>query len=81
MLIFCWPLPFLVKIDTTIFEVNMTNHSQDITKKQFQRQLRDHHMNKFYYTIQSRRKLFSKLFRRNMIDDRCIIDYFLVTQT
>ena len=31
---FCWLLPLLVKIDVATFEVNMTNHSQDIAKKQ-----------------------------------------------
>ena len=37
--IFSWLFLLLVKIDTATFEVNMTNHSQDITKKQFQQQL------------------------------------------
>ena len=36
LLIFCWPLPQLVKIDVTTFEFNMTNYSRDITKKQFE---------------------------------------------
>ena len=36
---FCWLLPLLVKIDVATFEVNMTNHSQDIAKKHFQQQL------------------------------------------
>ena len=31
----------LVKTDAAIFEVNMTNHSQDSTKKQFRRQLKE----------------------------------------
>ena len=35
LLIFCWPLPQLVKIDVTTFEINMTYHSQDITKSSF----------------------------------------------
>ena len=30
MLIFCWLLPGLVKIDATRFEVKVTNRSQDI---------------------------------------------------
>ena len=29
-------IPWLLKINPATFEVNMTNHSQDITKKQFQ---------------------------------------------
>lgn len=33
-------LPLLMKIDLTIFKINMTDHSQDITKKQLQRQLK-----------------------------------------
>ena len=32
MLVFCWPLPLLVKIDGTTLEGNIPNHSQDITK-------------------------------------------------
>ena len=32
-------LPLLLKIDTAIFEAIMTNHSEDITKNLFQRQL------------------------------------------
>lgn len=32
-------LPLLLKIDAAVFEANMTNNSQDITKNQFQRQL------------------------------------------
>lgn len=40
MLLFCWLLTLLVKNDAAIFEVNMTNHSQDITKNQFKRQLK-----------------------------------------
>ena len=40
MLIFCWPLSWPVKIDATLFKVNMTNHSQDITKKMFQWRLK-----------------------------------------
>ena len=40
MLIFYWPLPLLAKIDDATFKVNITNHSQDITKKQFQGQLK-----------------------------------------
>ena len=41
MLIFYWPLPMLAKIDDVTFKVNMTNPSQDITKKQFQGQLKE----------------------------------------
>ena len=37
--IFCWLLHLLLKIDAATFEVNMTNHSQDITRKQYQRQV------------------------------------------
>ena len=40
MLIFYWLVPFLAKIDAATFEVNMTNQSQDIMKKQFQQQLK-----------------------------------------
>ena len=36
LLIFCWILHLLVKIDDEIFEVYMTDYSQEITKKQFQ---------------------------------------------
>ena len=32
VLIFFWPVPLLVKTDAAIFEVNMSNHSQDIIK-------------------------------------------------
>ena len=39
VLIICWLLPLLVEIDAATFVVNMTNQSQDITKKQFRRQL------------------------------------------
>ena len=39
VLIFFWFLPLLVKINAVTFEVNMVNQSQDIAKKQFQRQL------------------------------------------
>lgn len=39
MLIFYWPLPLLAKIDDATFKVNITNHSQDTTKKSFQRQM------------------------------------------
>ena len=39
MLIFCWLLPFIVKIDAAAFELNVRYYSQDITKKQFQQQL------------------------------------------
>ena len=34
-----WLLPLLVKVNAVTYEVSMINHSQDITKKQFQRQL------------------------------------------
>ena len=40
MLIFFWPRPLLMKIDATKFAVNMINYSQNITKKQFQHQLK-----------------------------------------
>ena len=33
LLIFCWILHLLVKIDDEIFEVYMTDYSQEITKK------------------------------------------------
>ena len=36
LLIFCWILHLLVKIDDEILEVYMTDYSQEITKKQFQ---------------------------------------------
>ena len=32
VLVFCWSLPLLVKIDATTLEGNIPNHSQDITK-------------------------------------------------
>ena len=35
VLLFCWLLPLLVKIDAAIFDGNITNHSQYI-KSQFQ---------------------------------------------
>ena len=37
LLMFCWLLPLLVKTDVATLEVNITDHFQDITKKQFQR--------------------------------------------
>ena len=37
MLIFCWLLTLFLKNGVATFDVSMTNHSQDITKKQFQR--------------------------------------------
>ena len=37
VLIFFLLLPLLVKIDAVTFEDNMTNHSQGITKKRFER--------------------------------------------
>ena len=39
-MISCWLLPLLVKTDAASFKVNLKNHSQDITKKQFQRHLK-----------------------------------------
>ena len=36
----CWLLSLLVKNDDASFKVNMANHSQDITKKQFQGELK-----------------------------------------
>ena len=36
----CLLLPLLVKIDSVTFEVNMTDHSQDTTKKLSQWQLK-----------------------------------------
>ena len=32
----CWLLPLLVKSDGATFEVKIKNHSQDISKTQFQ---------------------------------------------
>ena len=68
---FCWLLFLLVKTDTAIFEVNMTNHSQDITKKQFQQQLvapphkqtllRNTYMEENYLTY---------FLKRNIVDNR-----------
>ena len=37
---FCWLLPFLVKIDVVTFKVIIKNYFQDITNKQFLRQLK-----------------------------------------
>ena len=39
MLMFCRLLPLLVKIDAVKSEVNLGNHSQDISKKQILQQL------------------------------------------
>ena len=39
MLISCLVLPLFVKINAATSEANITNHSQDNNKKQFQRQL------------------------------------------
>ena len=38
LFIFCWLLFLVVKINTATFEVDMTNHRQDISKKQIQQQ-------------------------------------------
>ena len=32
MLIVCWLLPLLVRIEAATFDVDMTSHSQEITK-------------------------------------------------
>ena len=33
VLIFCWPVSLLVKDDAAIFGINVSNHSQGITRK------------------------------------------------
>ena len=60
VLIICWLLPLLFKIYTATFEVNITNHSQDIKEKQFQRNY--HHINKLFYAINAWRKNISYSF-------------------
>ena len=52
LLIFCWILHLLVKIDDEIFEVYMTDYSQEITKKDSSNDnWRYHHIHKYYYAI------------------------------
>ena len=73
-LIFCWPIPQLVRIDATTIKVNMTKHSQDIMIKEFQQQLIvPPHKQNFIVQYIYRSKIFYILFRRNKIDMKLII--------
>ena len=50
MLIFSWLLATLVRIDATTLEINITNNSQNITKKSFNGNSRNHHITKLLFT-------------------------------
>ena len=68
---FCWLLLLLVKIDAAIFEVNMTNHSQDITKKQFQQQLVvPPHKQTLLRNMYMKENYLTYFLKRNIVDNR-----------
>ena len=64
VLMFCWLLPLLVKIDAVKSEINMGSHSQHITKKQQQLMAPPHRTT---CIMQCGRKIFQILFKEKQL--------------
>ena len=70
-MIFFWLLSIFVKIDAAKCEVDMTYHFQDITKKQFRRQLTiPPHKQSLLHNTYMEGEILTLLLRRTVMDNR-----------